>query len=76
MIGQFSNLDLTWYEIEDLEDLCEEYPGFSSMNKEDLDKLATKLYWKASGMIDQANRLKDKSEAIRIYLRALERVTE
>lgn len=26
-MGKFSNLDLKWYEEEDLEDLEEEYPG-------------------------------------------------
>ena len=71
MIGRFSNLGLTWYEEEDLEDLCDEYPGFNTMSKEDLDKLATKLYWEAQNLIETANSIESKADTIRMYLRAL-----
>ena len=40
-MGKFSELDLKWYEEEDLEDLEAEYPGLFDKSREDLDKFAT-----------------------------------
>ena len=42
-MGKFSELDLKWYDEEDLEDLEEEF-HISEMSVEDLDALASKLY--------------------------------
>lgn len=71
-MGKFSELDLKWYEEEDLEDLDDEY-HISEKSVEDLDALATKLYWDAQGLIDEANRLESKADAIRRYLDLIEK---
>lgn len=72
-MGKFSELDLKWWEEEDLEDLCEEYPNLESMSVEELNKLATSLYWEAQHLIDRANSIESKADTIRMYIRAIEK---
>lgn len=72
-MGKFSELDLKWYEEEDLEDLEAKYPGLFDKLREDLDKFATQLYWKAQNLIEEANSLESKADVIRTYLDATER---
>lgn len=72
-MGKFSELDLKWYEEEDLEDLEAEYPDLFDKSREDLDKFATQLYWKAQNLIEEANSLESKADVIRTYLSAIER---
>lgn len=72
-MGKFSELDLKWYEEEDLEDLEAKYPGLFDKSREDLDKFATQLYWKAQNLIEEANSLESKADVIRTYLGATER---
>lgn len=72
-MGKFSELDLKWYEEKDLEDLEAEYPGLFDKSREDLDKFATQLYWKAQNLIEEANSLESKADVIRTYLGATER---
>lgn len=72
-MGKFSELDLKWYEEEDLEDLEAEYSGLFDKLREDLDKFATQLYWKAQNLIEEANSLESKADVIRTYLDATER---
>mgnify|MGYP007010783469 CR=1 FL=1 len=59
-MGKFSELNLKWYEEEDLEDLEAEYPGLFDKSREELDKLATALYWKAQHLIEEANTLESR----------------
>ena len=40
---------------------------------EELNALATKLYWEAQGLIDRANSLESKAETIRRYLDLIEK---
>lgn len=68
-MGKFSELDLKWYEEEDLEDLDQEYPDLFDKSREELDKFATQLYREALGLIDEANSLESKADLIRTYLR-------
>lgn len=72
-MGKFSELDLRWYEEEDLEDLEAEYSGLFDKSREELDKFATQLYWKAQNLIEEANSLESKADVIRTYLDATER---
>lgn len=72
-MGKFSELDLRWWEKEDLEDLEAEYPGLFDKSKEELDNFATQLYWKAQNLIEEANSIESKADAIRIYLAVTER---
>lgn len=66
-MGKFSELDLYSWEEEDLEDLDEEF-HISEKPVEELNKLATKLYWNAQGLVEESNRLERKADAIRRYL--------
>lgn len=72
-MGKFSELNLRWYEEEDLEDLEAEYPSLFDKSREELDKFATQLYWKAQNLIEEANSLESKADVIRTYLEATER---
>ena len=72
-MGKFSELDLKWYEEEDLEDLEAVYQGLFDKSREDLDKFATQLYWKAQNLIEEANSLESKADVIRTYLGATEK---
>ena len=72
-MGKFSELDLRWWEEEDLEDLKAEYPGLFDKSREELDNFATQLYWKAQNLIAEANSIESKADAIRAYLAATER---
>lgn len=72
-MGKFSELDLKQYEEEDLEDLEAEYSGLFDKSREELDKFATQLYWKAQNLIEEANSLESKADVIRTYLDATER---
>ena len=71
-MGKFSELDLYWWEEDELENLDEEF-HISEKTTEELNKLATKLYWEAQGLIDQANRLESKADTIRRYLDLIEK---
>ena len=69
-MGKFSELDLKWYDEEDLEDLEEEF-HISEMSVEDLDALASKLYWNAQSLYSTVTRLESQSELIREYIRLI-----
>lgn len=68
-MGKFSNLDLKWYEEEDLEDLEEEYPGLFDKTPEELDEMASELYWKAENLYAEVARLESQADSIRLYLK-------
>lgn len=72
-MGKFSELNLRWYEEEDLEDLEREYPDLFNKSREEMDKFATQLYWKAQYLIEEAGSLEGKADMIRTYLRATAR---
>ena len=69
-MGKFSELDLKWYDEEDLEDLEEEF-HISEMSVEDLDALASKLYQNAQSLYSTVTRLESQSELIREYIRLI-----
>ena len=72
-MGKFSELDLHyWWEEDDLEELDEEF-HITEKTVEELNALATKLYWEAQGLIDRANGLESKAETIRRYLDLIEK---
>ena len=71
-MGKFSELDLYWWEEDDLEDLDEEF-HISEKTAEELNALATKLYWEAQSLVDRANSLESKADTIRRYLELIEK---
>lgn len=70
-MGKFSELNLAWWQEEDLEDLDVEF-HISEKNIEELDKLATELYWKAQNLYSTVTRLESQADAIRDYIRLIE----
>ena len=71
-MGKFSELNLHQWEEEDLEDLDEEF-HISEKTAEELNKLATKLYWDAQRLIKEANRLESKFDTICRYFDIIEK---
>lgn len=71
-MSKFSELDLHWWKGEVLEDLEYEF-HISERTAEELNALATNLYWKAQSLIDEANILENKSDTIRRYLDLIEK---
>ena len=71
-MGKFSELNLHQWEEEDLEDLDEEF-HISEKTAEELNKLATKLYWDAQRLIKEVNRLESKFDTICRYLDIIEK---
>lgn len=70
-MGKFSELNLTWYEEEDLEALDEEF-HISEKSVEELQKLATELYWKAQNLYSTVCHLESQSDSIKEYIRLIE----
>lgn len=71
MSERFANLNLPWYIKEDLEDLEEEYPGLFDKTSEEIDKIATDLYWEAESMYETATQIENKADCLRDYLREI-----
>lgn len=69
-MGKFSELNLEWWHEEDLEDLDEEF-HISEKSIEELDQLATELYWKAQNLYSTVTHLESQSDAIRNYIRLI-----
>lgn len=72
-MGKFSNLNLKWWQEEDLEDLEEEYPGLFDKSREELAQMINQLYWKAQGLIEEANTLESQADTIQNFLTATAR---
>ena len=66
-MGKFSELDLYSWEEEDLEELEDEF-HLTEKTAEELNTLATKLYWEAQGLVNKANSLESKADTIHRYL--------
>ena len=64
----FSNLDLTEWEKEDLEELVANYPAIVEMTDWEIDKLATELYWKSQNKYAEVVNLENQSEALRRFI--------
>lgn len=70
-MGKFSELNLKWYEEDDLEALEEEY-HISEKSIEELQRLASDLYWEAQGLYAKATDLESQTDTIREYIRLIE----
>lgn len=66
-MGKFSELGLYWWEEEDLEKVDDEFQ-ITEKNIEKLNELKNKLYWKAEGLVEEANRIESKADAIQRYI--------
>lgn len=70
-MGKFSELNLKWYEEDDLEVLEEEY-HISEKSIEELKKLSSELYWEAQGLYARVTDLESQADAINEYIRLIE----
>ena len=70
-MGKFSELNLKWYEEDDLEALEEEY-HISEKSIEELKALASDLYWEAQGLYAKVTDLESQADAINEYIRLIE----
>lgn len=71
-MGKFSHLNLEWWAELDLEDLDAEF-HISEKTPEELDQLATKLYWEAQSLYATVTSLESKSDCIRRYLEMIKK---
>lgn len=70
-MGKFSELNLKWYEKDDLEALEEEC-HISEKSIEELKALVSDLYWEAQRVYAKAADLKSQVNAINEYIRLIE----
>ena len=70
-MGKFSELDLKWWEEEDLEDLDKEF-HISEKSIKELEQLSTELYWQAQNLYATVCHLESQSDAIKEYIRLIE----
>ena len=66
------DIELKWYEKEDIEDLIEEYPRLLEMPLNEIKKFKTELYWEAQGLIARAYALESKANALQIIIDDME----
>lgn len=65
---KFPNGIYKW-QIDDIMEMLEEHPEYKSMSDEELKKKIQELYWEASGLFDQANRLESNADTIERYIK-------
>ncbi len=71
MVNNISDLNLTWWQKEDLEELNEKYPGFFNKSLEELEYLQQQLNWKAEAAYDTVQKLESEAAMIELYMNAI-----
>lgn len=56
------------WQMDDIIEMLEEHPEYESISDEELKKKIQELYWEASGLFDQANRLESDADTIERYI--------
>lgn len=67
----FSNLNLSRWIIEDLQELEVEYPGLFDRSFKEINDMASNFYWEAERLNTEAIIWDSKATALREYLDAL-----
>lgn len=57
------------WQMDDIMEMLEKHPEYESMNDEELEEKIQDLYWEASGLFDQANRLESDADIIEQYIK-------
>lgn len=70
-MDRLSNLDLTWWQKEDLEELNEKYPGFFDKSIEELEYLQQQLNWEAETAYDTVQKLESEAAMVELYMNAI-----
>lgn len=71
MVNNISDLNLTWWQKEDLEELNEKYPGFFNKSLEELEYLQQQLNWEAEAAYDTVQKLESEAAMIELYMNAI-----
>lgn len=71
MVNNISDLNLTWWQKEDLEELNEKYPGFFDKSIEELEYLQQQLNWEAEATYDTVQKLESEAAIIELYINAI-----
>lgn len=71
MVNNISDLNLTWWQKEDLEELNEKYPGFFDKSIEELEYLQQQLNWEAEATYDTVQKLESEAAMIELYINAI-----
>ena len=61
--------DLHQWQIESIKDLLEESPEIDSMTTDELNKKYNDMYLEAACLIDRANLLESKADALKTYIK-------
>lgn len=65
---RLKDFNLSAWTKEELTDILEDYPTLFEMTNGELNKLSRDMYQEAQGLIEQANRLESKADAIVKYI--------
>lgn len=71
MVNNISDLNLTWWQKEDLEELNEKYPGFFDKSIEELEYLQQQLNWEAEATYDTVQKLESEAAMIELYINTI-----
>lgn len=68
-MGYFSDkdIDLNWYEKDDIEDMLEQYPELIDSSDEEIDKKIRELAWEAQGLYEASVRVENLVDAMRKF---------
>ena len=73
MTNKFSELDLKWWEKEDLEDLFEEYPELNNMSIEQMEEFSRKLRRESQNYYDLSMTIDTKADILQEYIKAIKK---
>ena len=73
MTNKFSELDLKWWEKEDLEDLFEEYPELNDMSVEQIEEFSRKLRRESQNYYDLSMTINTKADILQEYIKAIKK---
>lgn len=73
MTNKFSELDLKWWEKEDLEDLFEEYPELNDMSVEQIEEFSHKLRQESQNYYDLSMTIDTKADILQEYIKAIKK---
>lgn len=68
-MGYFSDkdIDLKWYQKEDIEDILEQYPEVINYSDEEIDKKIRELIWEAQGLYESSVRFENLADAMKLF---------
>lgn len=68
LLEYFEKLEFTWWEREDIMDLIEDNPDLLNDSIENLESTVTHYFWEAQNLIEEADSLEAKGDALKKYI--------